>query len=101
MSARPALELPPRLARPFRQLRRPPTGTSTLTIAVGGTIHALVGENGAGKSTAMRVAYGFYKADGGEILIDGSAVPIVATPRMMRSRVVSEWSISISCWSGR
>ncbi|HSS47397.1 MAG TPA: ATP-binding cassette domain-containing protein, partial [Thermoanaerobaculia bacterium] len=24
-----------------------------------GTIHALVGENGAGKSTAMRIAYGF------------------------------------------
>ncbi|HEX8473973.1 MAG TPA: ABC transporter ATP-binding protein [Pyrinomonadaceae bacterium] len=36
-----------------------------------GTIHAIVGENGAGKSTAMRIAYGFYTADGGEILIDG------------------------------
>ena len=29
-----------------------------------GTIHAIVGENGAGKSTIMRIAYGFYKADG-------------------------------------
>ncbi|HEY8185567.1 MAG TPA: ABC transporter ATP-binding protein [Pyrinomonadaceae bacterium] len=38
-----------------------------------GTIHAIVGENGAGKSTAMRIAYGFYKADSGEILIDGQA----------------------------
>src|SRR5713101_2751871 len=37
------------------------------------TIHAIVGENGAGKSTAMRIAYGFYTADGGEILIDGQA----------------------------
>jgi simple sugar transport system ATP-binding protein len=36
-----------------------------------GTIHAIVGENGAGKSTAMRVAYGFYTADSGEILVDG------------------------------
>ncbi|MEJ7616685.1 MAG: ABC transporter ATP-binding protein [Pyrinomonadaceae bacterium] len=36
-----------------------------------GTIHAIVGENGAGKSTAMRIAYGFYRADAGEILIDG------------------------------
>ncbi|PYR99154.1 MAG: heme ABC transporter ATP-binding protein, partial [Acidobacteria bacterium] len=36
-----------------------------------GTIHAIVGENGAGKSTAMRIAYGFYTADGGEILVDG------------------------------
>ncbi len=36
-----------------------------------GTIHAIVGENGAGKSTAMRIAYGFYTADSGEIAIDG------------------------------
>src|SRR5437870_2320753 len=38
-----------------------------------GTIHSIVGENGAGKSTAMRIAYGFYTADGGEILINGQA----------------------------
>ena len=36
-----------------------------------GTVHAIVGENGAGKSTAMRIAYGFYTADSGEILVDG------------------------------
>jgi simple sugar transport system ATP-binding protein len=36
-----------------------------------GTIHAIVGENGAGKSTAMRIAYGFYKADSGDIIVDG------------------------------
>ena len=36
-----------------------------------GTIHAIVGENGAGKSTAMRIAYGFYSADSGEIIVDG------------------------------
>src|SRR5207245_967891 len=36
-----------------------------------GAIHAIVGENGAGKSTAMRIAYGFYTADSGEILVDG------------------------------
>jgi simple sugar transport system ATP-binding protein len=41
-----------------------------------GTIHAIVGENGAGKSTAMRVAYGFYTPDAGEILIDGKTVQI-------------------------
>src|SRR5437016_7314570 len=38
-----------------------------------GTIHSIVGENGAGKSTAMRIAYGFYTADSGEILINGQA----------------------------
>src|SRR5438552_3292695 len=36
-----------------------------------GTIHAVVGENGAGKSTAMRIAYGFYRAGDGEIRVDG------------------------------
>jgi general nucleoside transport system ATP-binding protein len=36
-----------------------------------GTIHAIVGENGAGKSTAMRIAYGFYAADEGEVVVDG------------------------------
>jgi ABC-type uncharacterized transport system ATPase subunit len=37
-----------------------------------GTIHAIVGENGAGKSTAMRIAYGFYRADSGEVVVDGA-----------------------------
>ncbi|NDD62996.1 MAG: ABC transporter ATP-binding protein [Acidobacteria bacterium] len=36
-----------------------------------GTIHAIVGENGAGKSTAMKILYGFHTADEGEILVDG------------------------------
>ena len=43
-----------------------------------GTIHAVVGENGAGKSTAMRIAYGFYTPDSGQILVDGQ-------PRDIRS----------------
>lgn len=41
-----------------------------------GTIHAIVGENGAGKSTIMRIAYGFYTADSGEILLNGAPVQI-------------------------
>src|SRR4051812_39530830 len=36
-----------------------------------GSIHAIVGENGAGKSTSMRIAYGFYTPDSGEIVVDG------------------------------
>src|SRR5256885_11308375 len=44
-----------------------------------GTIHAIVGENGAGKSTAMRIAYGFYTADGGEIVVNGN-VHEIRTP---------------------
>ena len=44
----------------------------TLEVAAG-TIHAIVGENGAGKSTAMKIAYGFYRPDDGEIRVDGVA----------------------------
>ncbi|MEK6580561.1 MAG: ABC transporter ATP-binding protein [Bdellovibrionota bacterium] len=36
-----------------------------------GSIHAVIGENGAGKSTAMKMLYGIYPPDSGEILIRG------------------------------
>lgn len=36
-----------------------------------GTIHGIIGENGAGKSTLMSILYGFYKADAGEIHVNG------------------------------
>src|SRR6267378_2916795 len=36
-----------------------------------GSIHGIVGENGAGKSTAMKMLYGVYRPDGGEILLNG------------------------------
>lgn len=40
------------------------------------TIHAIVGENGAGKSTIMKILYGFYTADAGEIFVDGKRCEI-------------------------
>lgn len=41
-----------------------------------GTIHGIIGENGAGKSTLMSILYGFYRADSGEIWIDGKPTDI-------------------------
>lgn len=37
-----------------------------------GEVLALLGENGAGKSTIMKILYGLYRADSGHILMDGS-----------------------------
>jgi len=39
-----------------------------------GTVHALVGENGAGKSTVMKILYGMQRPDSGEILVNGQSV---------------------------
>ena len=36
-----------------------------------GTIHGIVGENGAGKSTAMKMLYGLFPPDSGQILVSG------------------------------
>ena len=40
----------------------------------GGSVHALVGENGAGKSTVMKILYGMQHPDSGEILVNGQAI---------------------------
>jgi len=41
-----------------------------------GTIHGIIGENGAGKSTMMSILYGFYQADSGDIFINGEKTVI-------------------------
>jgi len=39
-----------------------------------GTVYGLVGSNGAGKSTFMRLVTGIYRPEAGEITIDGERV---------------------------
>ena len=45
-----------------------------------GTVHALLGENGAGKSTFIKIISGIYKMDSGSMELDGKA-SIMHNPR--------------------
>ena len=54
----------------------------------GGMIHALLGENGAGKSTTAAVLSGALEPDGGTILIDGKAVRFSSPRDALRSGIV-------------
>lgn len=48
-----------------------------------GTVHALVGENGAGKSTVIKVVSGAVAADTGTVEFDGTEVQIASTNQAM------------------
>ena len=52
-----------------------------------GTIHGIIGENGAGKSTLMSILYGFYKADAGQILINGIPTTIPDSQSAIRAGI--------------
>lgn len=45
-----------------------------------GEVHALMGENGAGKSTMIKIMAGLHQADEGEIIVNGKAVKF-ASPK--------------------
>lgn len=49
-----------------------------------GEVLALLGENGAGKSTIMKILYGLYRADEGKILMNGSEVKITCPKDAMK-----------------
>jgi monosaccharide-transporting ATPase len=53
-----------------------------------GEVHALVGENGAGKSTMIKVVTGVYRPDGGEIFFAGERVSF-ASPREAQGAGIS------------
>jgi general nucleoside transport system ATP-binding protein len=71
-TAAPAIEL-----RGISKAFGPVQANKDISISVApGTIHGIIGENGAGKSTLMSILYGFYKADKGEIFINGTKTEI-------------------------
>ncbi len=44
-----------------------------------GEVHSVIGENGAGKSTMMKILYGMYRPDAGEICVRGECFPELHT----------------------
>jgi ribose transport system ATP-binding protein len=68
----------PRLA--LRNLAKSFGGTQALRgvdlDVLPGEVHGLLGENGSGKSTLIKVLAGFHEPDGGELHVDGEAVPL-------------------------
>lgn len=45
----------------------------------GNTVHCIVGENEAGKSTLMNILFGLMKPDSGEIFISGTPVVFISS----------------------
>ncbi len=71
----PALELR-RVVKSFGAVVALRSGSLTLHR---GSIHALIGENGAGKSTIVKIIAGLYRRDAGEFLLEGDPVDFTST----------------------
>jgi ribose transport system ATP-binding protein len=54
-----------------------------------GTIHGLIGQNGAGKSTIIKILNGLYRADAGTIAIGGQIPPSISP------RVIEQFGVHI------
>ena len=68
------------VAKAFGAVRAVIDGTIDL---YGGEAHALLGENGAGKSTMVKILAGVHAPDEGEVLLDGKPVTL-STPAAAR-----------------
>ncbi|MFV0303642.1 MAG: ATP-binding cassette domain-containing protein, partial [Paracoccus sp. (in: a-proteobacteria)] len=53
-----------------------------------GEVHALIGENGAGKSTIMKILGGFLDPTGGELLLEGQPARFASGPEAEAQGVV-------------
>jgi ABC-type sugar transport system ATPase subunit len=66
-----------------------------------GEVLALVGENGCGKSTMVKILSGVHLPDAGEIELDGDTVPPLSTPQQAQRRgivtVFQEVLVAESC----
>ena len=52
-------------------------------------IHALIGQNGAGKSTMIKILTGYYSRDAGEILFDGAPLQVDSPKSAQRSGITT------------
>src|SRR5213596_3420005 len=52
-----------------------------------GEVHALLGENGAGKTSLMNILAGLYRPDSGQIYLDGRPVEIHSPRDAKRARI--------------
>ena len=62
-----------------------------------GEIHALMGENGAGKSTFIKIITGVYQPDDGEILLDGKPVQLHG-PRDAQKQGIAAIYQHVTCY---
>ncbi|MDF1569377.1 MAG: ATP-binding cassette domain-containing protein [Spirochaetaceae bacterium] len=75
-----------------------------------GTVHSLMGENGAGKSTMMKCLFGIYRQDTGEFFLEGEKFNFFDPKHALENGVsmvhqelnqVTQRSISDNIWLGR
>jgi simple sugar transport system ATP-binding protein len=66
-----------------------------------GEVHALLGENGAGKSSLLHVAYGMFPSDEGEIRVNGERVQLQSPTdaRALRIGMVHQHFTSIAAFT--